>query len=225
MLTCYILSLAAKPMAVTLPFLLLLLDYWPLGRLSVGAGPACRAGQADPVRHSGPGGPLSRLIAEKTPLLVIAGAFCLLAVYGQGAGTLEVNQQYSLGWRIGNALISYVFHLGKLFYPVDLAVIYPRVRELHVWQAVGSALLLATVTAVTVVWRRRSPYLLVGWLWYLGMMVPVIGLLQIGIGNGADRFTYLPQIGLAIAIAWTLADACRALQFRRGGPPLLLVAW
>ena len=81
-------------------------------------------------------------------------------------------------------------------------------RELPAWQVVGASLLLAAVTAAAVVWRRKFPQLLVGWLWYLGMMVPVIGLVQIGAGNGADRFTYLPQIGLAIALVWTAADVC-----------------
>ena len=158
------------------------------------------------------------MIWEKVPILAIACLFCLLAIHGQEAATLAVNQQYSFLWRIGNAPISYVFHLGKLFYPADLAVVYPRVRELPTGQVVGASLLLIAVTAATVVWRRKFPQLLVGWLWYLGMMVPVIGLVQIGVGNGADRFTYLPQIGLAIALVWTAADACRSgRRFRRLG--------
>ena len=98
-----------------------------------------------------------KLVVEKVPLLAIAGLFCLLAVHGQEAETLAVNQEYSFPWRIGNALVSYVFHLGKLFYPVDLAVIYPRVRELPPGPVVGSSLLLAAVTAAAVVWRRSFP--------------------------------------------------------------------
>ena len=127
------------------------------------------------------------------------------------AAALAANQQYSFGWRIGNALISYVAYLGQFFCPLGLAPCYPRRSVLPPWQVAAAALLLVSVTAVALRWRRQRPYLLVGWLWYVGMLVPVIGLVQFGGQAEADRFTYLPQIGLAIALAWTAADACRDL--------------
>ena len=150
-----------------------------------------------------------RLLWEKVPMLAIAGLFCLLAVHGQETATFEANQHYSFAWRVGNALVSYVFYLGKFFYPASLAALYPRISDLPPWQVAGSAALLLMITAVALAWRRQFPYLLVGWLWYLGMMVPVIGLVQLGVGNQANRFTYLPQIGLAIALAWMAAEMYR----------------
>ena len=192
-LACFAAGLAAKPMAVTLPLVLLLLDYWPLGRFS------------DRLA--------ARLIWEKLPLLAIAGLFGLLAVHGQ-AGALEINRHVPVEWRIGNVLLSYVFYLGKLFYPVGLAVLYPTLPELGPWRIAGSALLLISCTAAALAGWRRFPYLLVGWLWYLGMMLPVIGVVQLGLGNGADRFTYLPQIGLTIALAWAAAAVWERGEWR-----------
>jgi len=197
-LACLLVGLAAKPMAVTLPFLLLLLDYWPLGRIN-------DAERDVPARFSVP----MRLILEKIPMLVIACLFCLWTVDGRTAAVLEVNQPYSFGWRIGNALISYAAYLGQFFCPLGLAPCYPRRPVLPPWQTAATVLLLVSLTAVAMRWRRRRPYLLVGWLWYVGMLVPVIGLVPFGGPAEADRFTYLPQIGLAIALAWTAADACR----------------
>ncbi len=201
----FILGLAAKPMAVTLPFLLLLLDYWPLGRMN-------RAEPDAPARFSVP----LKLILEKIPMLVIACLFCLWTVHGRTAAALEANQQYSFEWRTGNALISYAAYLGEFFCPQGLAPCYPRRAELPPWQVAAAVLLLVSITAAAVRWRRQRPYLLVGWLWYVGMLVPVIGLVQFGGQAEADRFTYLPQIGLTVALVWTAADACRAwLRFRR----------
>ncbi|MFZ1935147.1 MAG: tetratricopeptide repeat protein [Thermoguttaceae bacterium] len=197
-LACFILSLAAKPMVVTLPFLLLLLDYWPLGRMD-GAKPEAPARLSVPIR----------LILEKTPMLLITCLVCLLAVHGRTAAALAANQQYSLGWRIGNALISYAAYLGQFFCPLGLAPCYPRRPVLPPWQVAAAGLLLVSITAAAPRWRRQRPYLLVGWLWYVGMLVPVIGLVQFGGQAEADRFTYLPQIGLTIGLAWAAADACR----------------
>ena len=137
--------------------------------------------------------------------MAIAAGCCVVAICIQGS-TMAATGRFSLAWRLETSLASYVFYLGKLFYPADLAVLYPRVSLLPAWKVVTAALLLAGISAAAFHWRRRFPYLLVGWLWYLGMMVPVIGLLQIGVGNGANRFTYLPQIGLAIAVAWAWAN-------------------
>lgn len=196
-LVCFLLGLAAKPMAVTLPFLLLLLDYWPLGRLSEAT--PCR-----PARNSTP----IRLVLEKVPLLLVAFAFCLFSVHSRAGAALSANQKYSIVWRIGNGAISYAQYLGQFFFPAGLAPVYPRRSVLPPWQLAAAILLLVAITALAVWWRKQRPYLLVGWLWYLGMMVPAIGLVQFGVQAEADRFTYLPQIGLAIALAWGMAEAC-----------------
>jgi hypothetical protein len=183
---CFVLGLAAKPVAVTLPFLLMVLDYWPLGRMS-------KANSSGPAQFSVP----LRLVLEKIPLLLVTVAFCLLSVLGRSAAALSANQKYSLAWRIGNAAISYAHYLGQFFFPVDLIPAYPRRSLLPTWQLAAAFLLLVAITALAVRWRKQRPYLLVGWLWYLGMMVPTIGLVQFGVQAEADRFTYLPQIGLA----------------------------
>ena len=225
-LACFALSLAAKPMAVTLPALLLLLDYWPLGRFSPQNGSADptlarrasegpgkgreegaerrgvrTAGRDDAPRTAHPH--LLRLLWEKVPLVVIAGLFCLLAVHGQGTAGLEPNRHYSLAWRIGNAAISCAVYAVQFIYPRGLIPSYPR-RPLLLpsWQIAAAIVALCAITAGAIHWRRRRPHLLVGWLWYLGMLVPVIGLVQFGGQAEADRFTYLPQIGLCIALVW-----------------------
>ena len=171
-----------------MPFLLLLLDYWPLGRMN-------KTEPDIPTRFSIP----MRLILEKIPMLVIACLFCFMNIHGRTAAAFAANQQYSVGWRIGNALISYVAYLGQFLFPLGLATCYPRRPVLPPWQVAAAVLLLVSITAVAVWWRRQRPYLLVGWLWYVGMLVPVIGLVQFGSQAEADRFTYLPQIGLTIA--------------------------
>ena len=151
-----------------------------------------------------------RVVWEKIPMLAIACLFCLLAVHGQDPTALVANQQYSFAWRIGNAMISYVAYLGQFFCPTALAPYYPRRPVLPPWQMAAAVPTLAAVTAAAIWWRRQRPYLLVGWLWYVGMLIPVIGLVQVGAQAEADRFTYLPQIGLSIALVWAVADACRS---------------
>jgi tetratricopeptide (TPR) repeat protein len=124
-------------------------------------------------------------------------------------------EHFSLWWRIGNALISYVAYLGQFFYPLGLAAFYPPPGlDLPTWKIGGAFLILLGITATACLWRRRCPYLLVGWLWYLGMLVPVIGLVKVGIGAMADRFTYLPQIGLCMALIWAAADLLHGWRFR-----------
>ena len=119
-------------------------------------------------------------------------------------------------WRTGVALISYVAYLGQFFYPLGLAASYPRPGlDLPMWRVGGAFVILLGVTVAVCSWRRRCPYLLVGWLWYLGMLVPMIGLVQVGVGAMADRFTYLPEIGLCIALAWGVTDVCRSSPHRR----------
>ncbi len=207
----FALGLMAKATLVMLPLVLLLLDYWPLGRMT----PA--ATRDTPVPSCGRGDRFSllmRLLLEKVPLLALVAVSCVVTVWAQREALVPV-EQLPLWWRVGNALISYVTYLGQSFYPVGLAVLYPRPGlDLPFWKVFGALLVLVSITAAALLGRRRCPYLLVGWLWYLGMLLPVIGLVQFGVQAVADRFSYLPQIGLCIALVWAVADACRFWPYR-----------
>ena len=205
----FAMGLMAKPMLVTLPLVLLLLDYWPLQR---GAErPAPDVTSSPPLPR---GRILWRLVMEKLPLVLLVAASSV-ATLTQGKA-LAANERLSFAWRIGNALISYVIYVGQSLCPTGLAVLYPRSGlALPLLRVYGAFVLLVGITAVTVIWRRKYPYLLIGWLWYLIMLVPVIGLVQIGVQAMADRFTYLPQIGLCMAAAWGAADIAHRWPRRR----------
>jgi tetratricopeptide (TPR) repeat protein len=193
----FALGLMSKPMLVTLPFVLLLLDYWPLGRFSMAtSSDAARVGQRSRFAV------VRRLMVEKLPLfaLALAAAVITYAVQESARGSLS---HLTAGSRVANALNSYASYLWKFVYPVPLAVFYPHPGDaLPPWRIAGACLVLGLISAVALVWRRRHPYLLVGWLWYLGMLVPVIGVVQVGSQAMADRYSYLTQIGLYIAVAW-----------------------
>ncbi len=184
-LLLFALGLMAKPMLVTLPFVLLLLDYWPLGR-----------------RHQSP----LWLIREKLPFLAFTTISSLI--------TFSVQKNWGsvifilpLKDRIANTLVSYVTYIGKMIWPANLACLYPHPLDtLPTWQVVGSLLLLLSISILVVRARGRRPYLPVGWFWYLGTLVPVIGLVQVGPQAMADRYTYVPLIGLFLMIAWTAAE-------------------
>jgi tetratricopeptide (TPR) repeat protein len=211
-MVCFGLGLMAKPMLVTLPFVLLLLDYWPLERMAV-------TGRENARGHGAGSGSrfslLMRLVVEKLPLLVLVVLSCKLTVWSQ-AEALQSLECFPLWWRMCSAANAYVVYLGQLFCPVSLAVLYPRLDfDVPVGKVAGAVLLLVMVTAAVLLCRRRRPYLLIGWLWYLGMLVPVIGLVQLGSVASADRYTYLPQIGLAVALVWGTADLCRSWAHRR----------
>ena len=184
-LVLFALGLMSKPMLVTVPFVLLLLDYWPLQRW----------------RQIAPW----RLVAEKAPFFLLAVGSCVVTFMVQRRGG-AVSTVLSLGARIANALVSYVRYLGKTFLPNDLSVLYPHPGHWPMWQVIACAAVLLAVLAA-VLWLARSrPYLPMGWLWFCGMLVPVIGLVQVGIQSMADRYTYLPLIGLFIILVWGLAD-------------------
>src|SRR5436190_848033 len=187
-------GLMSKPMLVTLPFVLLLLDHWPLDRIR---------------------GRFWKRVAEKIPLLALSAVSSI--------GTL-VAQKGAVGWteelpileRINNAIISYVLYIWQMVWPANLAVFYPHPENrLLPWEIISSLLLLVCVTAIAIALRKQRPYLLTGWLWYLGMLVPVIGLVQVGWQGRADRYTYLPQIGLYIAITWGVANLMDLHRQRR----------
>jgi tetratricopeptide (TPR) repeat protein len=198
----FALGLTAKPMLVTLPLVVLLLDYWPLGRLFPStSGPG--QGTAETVRA-----PAMSLIYEKLPLLALTTASCVLTWYAQQHGqAMPTLQNLPLAARIQNALVAYWEYMGKALWPVGLAAFYPHPGPSFSAQKMALAGAgLAAVTIACVILRHRLPYLIVGWLWYLGTLVPVIGLVQVGVQANADRYTYVPLIGLFLAATWGAAD-------------------
>jgi tetratricopeptide (TPR) repeat protein len=234
------LGLMAKPMLVTLPFVLLLLDYWPLKR-TVGSGQWAvgskeeegrgqraevgeRAGASQPSRYFS-------LVLEKVPLFLLAAVSSVITVVAQrAAGSVRTLEYIPLSSRCLNAMLAWVVYLRKTVWPTDLAVFYPYPRSSWLtWEAAGSAALLLAITLFAYRQRRPRPYLIVGWLWYLGTLVPVIGLLQVGDQALADRYTYVPLMGLFIALVWGLADLLAASPYRVPALPAAamaaLVAW
>ncbi len=197
MLLFFALGLLAKSMVATLPFVLLLLDYWPLGRL-------------------GGWRQIGGLIREKIPLFALSGASCIAAAVVPGL-IITGAHQLSLLRRIANALVSYADYLRQMIFPSGLATLYPIAPSGQpLWKVCLASLLLAAISAGAVVWRKRRPCLLMGWLWYLGMLFPVIGIIQISSDAGhADRYTYLPEIGLAIAATWAIGDWSARWEHRR----------
>lgn len=193
----YALGLAAKPMIVTLPFLLMLLDYWPLQRIK-GMDATSRAFPA-------PQRPWARLVLEKLPLLALSTASGVVTVIAQ-RGSILSSEILPFGLRLANAIHSYVTYLGKAFWPDPLAVYYPRGNfTLAGWETLLSLSLLIGLSAAA--WKMRSRgYLLTGWLWFLGALVPMIGLVQVGNQAMADRYAYLPLIGIFIAITWAIGE-------------------
>ena len=197
----YVGSLLSKQTLVTLPFVYLLLDYWPLGRLGPtedAINAARTAGQPADSQRNG-----VWLVIEKLPFFAAAGLFSLIAVVTQTSGG-AMTVQFPLRMRVLNAFVVYVAYLAKAFYPQNLAFYYPHpgVRLSLALAGLSAGLLLA-MTAAAIVWRRRFPFLFVGWFWYLGTLVPTIGIVQIGIQQMADRYTYFPLIGIYLAVAWT----------------------
>jgi hypothetical protein len=211
-------GLLAKQMLVTLPFVLLLLDYWPLGRSKRGT---VVSGQwpvvsAKSQASANPKSPISNpsssayLLLEKLPLFALSAAACGMTVWMSILAN-HPRDNFPIWWRVGNAMIACVTYLWQMLYPVDLVVIRPLPDPvLSPWAVFGSASILAVITIAVWLGRRKYPYLPVGWFWYLGMLAPVMGVVQYGIIAVSDRFTYLPQIGLCIAVSWGMADICRA---------------
>ncbi len=222
-LVCFALGLMSKPMLVTLPFVLLLLDYWPLGRMQKEEG-RMQNGEADHATrntqhatlHRSTTPPL-RLVLEKLPFFALAAASCAVTfVVQRGAGAVNSLETLPLEFRISNALISYVRYVGKLVWPAELAVFYPAPTEWPAGYVAVAALVLAGVTALALRCARRAPWFAFGWFWYLGTLVPVIGLVQVGMQSMADRYSYLPLIGLFVAAVWAGADAAGRWPRSRG---------
>jgi len=223
----FALGLMSKPMLVTLPLTLLLLDYWPLGRLT-------QIGDANGEDQPPPELLLARwlkLAKEKLPFLGLSAALCIITVWAQHkGGALKSLDSTPISFRCANALSAYGSYLWKMIWPANLAAYYPLPAQPPFLAAVGVGLLLASVTVVLFCLRRRYPFLLVGWLWYLGTLVPVIGLIQVGSQAMADRYTYVPLIGIFVALAWSWAElgpnwpSVRALKLAAAGVALAMLA-
>jgi len=256
----FALGLMAKPMLVTLPFVLLLLDYWPLQRLEPkkslqetrteaskqGAGSREREPLSANERKSKAGkmrtgkgiaqssvlvtpevlnpGPQSSalrpLLQEKIPLFALTALSCIVTYFvQQKGGAVGSIEEVSWDVRIANALVSYIIYIGKTFWPNNLAVFYPHPGSLPLWQPMGAGLLLIAVTVSVIRTAKRLPYLTVGWLWFTGTLVPVIGIVQAGAQAMADRYTYIPLIGLFVMAAWGIPELLKKWQPARFPTP------
>ncbi len=205
---CFALGLMAKPMLVTLPFVLLVLDVWPLCRVpAITGGAAAQRALWSAWR---------RLVLEKIPLFIMSIASCGVAYVAQSSKNAVVaTASLSLVERTANAALSYGAYLWKIVLPVNLACFYPFPPRLPVTAVLVSLCVVIAISAVCLKTARRMPFLLAGWLWYLGTLVPVIGLVQVGLQSMADRYTYVPSIGIFIMIAWGAPEALAQWRYRR----------
>jgi Flp pilus assembly protein TadD len=236
----FALGLMSKPMLITLPFVLLLLDYWPLERSS-GAGtrlacnirrPAERAtnvrglsnrtkkvsGRAPKSTRGGACAPRTALslLIEKIPLLALSAPSCAATLLAQryGAGVID---QLPFTWRLNNAAISYIAYIWQMFWPARLAAFYPHPNDqLPLWQVLLAIAFLIAVSLLAIHWRKERPYIFTGWFWYVGMLLPVIGFAGRR-ASARDRYTYLPQIGLYVLIVWGITDLMASLMMRNSG--------
>ena len=236
----FALGLMAKPMLVTLPFVLLLLDYWPLRRLTIGKSSVIEHTQSEKSlntrrrkkerqrsaikaehvnkteKQTRQRPAIGHIILEKVPFFVLSLASSIITYMAQQkGGAVGSLQSFPLSARMANALVSYCGYIGKMIWPENLAVLYPHHGMLPTWQVIGAVFFLGITTFLIIRNVKRFPYLTTGWLWYLGTLVPVIGLVQVGVQAMADRYTYLPIIGLFIAIAWIVPDLLARWRFHR----------
>src|SRR5438552_2904982 len=216
----FALGLMSKPMLVTVPFVLLLLDYWPLGRLSavIPSEVEESRGKILKLTTRGPstslGMAVQKLAVEKIPLLALSAASGVATLWAHEKNIARL-EQFPFPWRISNGLVAYLTYIRQMIWPVRLAAFYPHPEHTLPVLEIGLAIvivLLASTCAIAL--RRKHPYLVTGWFWYLLMLLPVIGLVQVGAQAHADRYTYLPQIGLYILLAWVVTDAL-ASRFQR----------
>jgi len=199
-LLSFTLGLMAKPMLVTLPFVLLLLDYWPLSRFSF-----------KQVHQS-----ISKIILEKIPLIILSIASSIITFLAQKDSLSVVPLEFlSLQTRLSNAFVSYVKYIYKTLWPVDLAVFYPYPGSVPLDQALFSIAILIIVTVIVLCYIQNYPYLFIGWFWYLGTLIPVIGIVQVGAQAMADRYTYIPLIGLFIMVAWGIPDLLKDWHLKK----------
>jgi tetratricopeptide (TPR) repeat protein len=202
-LMLFALGLLAKPMIVTLPCVLLLMDYWPFERVRFD-------------RHSGTGRTgITDLVMEKAPFLALSLGSSMLTLGAQRTAGLVQSMDSSLPLRIANALVSYVSYVGKMFWPRNLAAYYPHPESIPVWKTAGAALFLVILTVLLLRAAKQRRWLAVGWLWFLGTLIPVLGLVHGGGQSMADRYTYIPLIGLFVILAWGAPSLLRSWSHRR----------
>lgn len=214
------LSLMAKPTTVTLPFALLLLDYWPLDRLQ-----QTMPNENEPVPQFKKLSPWA-LVKEKIPLFLLSAALSVITIVTQeGGDVLQLNKQLPFHFRLANALISYATYIGKMICPIHLSVFYPHPGlNIPLWQPIASFVLLVAVSVILIYFGRRKPYLTTGWLWFLGTLVPVIGLVQAGGQAMAERYAYIPLTGLFIIIAWGASDLMNKWKYQKIASGILSIA-
>ena len=220
-LVFFALGLLSKPMLVTLPFVLLLLDYWPLERF--GAKLLDDEGADQPGKSTKAGFQRCGIflaVCEKIPFLALAAISSLVTFRVQQSGGAVQQMEgifgFSIKTRIINALVSYLWYIWKMFWPSGLGVHYPHPADkLQLWHGIVAAVLLLTVTVWALWLARRRKYFIVGWLWYIGMLVPVIGLVQVGAQAMADRYTYVPMVGLFVVIAWGACEMLARLRYQK----------
>lgn len=201
----FVLGLLAKPMLVTLPFILLLLDFWPLKRI-----PCTEINNSFGWQNIRP------LLIEKIPFFICAIISSIITFHAQSqGGAVNPLKIVPISVRISNSFISYVEYLNKTFWPRDLAVFYPYPDVIFLSKAAGAALIIIFISTFAFWSIKRLPYLFVGWFWYLGTLVPVIGLVQVGIQALADRYTYIPHIGIFIALSWGVAEMTKKMPYRK----------
>ena len=207
---CFAFGLMSKPMLVTLPFVLLLLDYWPLNRLQIDFQSKDQLPIKELIRSNS--NKIFKLVLEKVPLFVLSIISIFLTIYAaRYVGTVSTFEAIPLLKRISNAVVSYALYIKKLFWPNDLAAFYP-ISDIPSWLFIIALIILVSVTIFVCRYFRRYPYLFVGWFWYLGTLVPVIGLMQVGSQAMADRYTYVPLIGIFIMMAWGIPQILSRLQ-------------
>ncbi len=208
----FALGLMSKPMLVTLPCVLLLLDYWPLRRFAKPSSAKSKSKSRSWLdRQSIP----RQLILEKIPLLALSAGSCVATLLAQSQRVGSIDQLPFM-WRVNNAFVSYVAYVWQMFWPAKLAVFYPHPNNrLPFGEVILSIAFLVAAIVVALLLRRKMPYILTGWFWYLGMLVPVIGVVQVGEQAHADRYTYLPQIGLYLLVTWAATDLTALWRRRR----------
>ncbi len=204
-LILFVLALMSKPMLVTLPFVLMLLDYWPLKRWQKTIDEQDKSFSSAGV-----------LICEKVPFVILSVISCIITLWAQNqGGSLASVERLPFFERATNAIISYVAYLEKIFLPVNLAGFYPYEFSLVLWKILISGFILTGITFVVLYYIRKLPFLFVGWFWYLGTLIPVIGLVQVGKQAMADRYTYLPSVGIAVGLAWIIPSFIEIENIRK----------
>ncbi len=209
----FTLGLMSKPMIVTLPFTLLLLDYWPLGRIGGAVFDIPQGGTLQGDFR--PEKPILQVVVEKIPFFVLAVTSGVITYLVQRAGgAVQEAEVFTVAVRIENAIVSYLRYIENFFYPAKLCVFYPYPFHWHGTAVAGSCFILIAISVAAIRTRKRFPFFVVGWLWFVGTLVPAIGLVQVGIQARADRYTYIPSIGILIALVWGIDNLSRRWRFR-----------